>query len=802
MDIMDGLRGVLVVGAIFIMLLSFHDIYPLIPLIIIVILILAAVGMTRGASIFAFLGFDSLVGLTAGTGGGRVGKTSGHGYTRNVKGEQTSPRISMGVAQKVKGKMKASSAKRAATKAESTAEAYRSKLGMTRDKFDSLYRKNGEAGGSLIDKKGTIKDLKRRYLEQSAKNGLSKSDINKNLDIINEQAKGLRKSMMKTPTTKMGTMGVGSGFSVKSNYMNSAKTYQSYGNKYVADLAGVMIASNQMLGNKGVNAAGLTPEQVNMLKEEKKKVNSKGKRISAGLFGESHSINKNARKLLKYQDERLKKAYGPDYAKRGQDLRVTSRVKAIYSELGKKGQFDEGKFNNMNEKDKAKFYKGALDEHNKFVEKEASSRSNDEANILMLSFLSGKGITSTRADYKKSKSGMTPDQLKQFNIETRRNFNAKLSNMNKFEANAKMREITNKSNSVAQKYKDSQNKKIEKGLMPDAVKKGSQKDKDLYRSYQKFDLERGANLESLSNHMYTGLNSDARAFNNDIDNYTNYGVRNSLTSMMAVAALGPASLLFLHGGMKGPKTGAALYDQTRVIKPGLKSNTSPLPPPVDNKPKIERSIPLDKHGNIMYYKNGNMIVYYHVVINGKKVRFANKSEKKSLLDWEITHGGNKELNTYFREDLAKGIRTLDEVTIGSHTNLSASAAQVEYILGTRKLASGNYPKRQVVVMHNSKKYGHGVVTKPRARHWRYTNDPDLLKKLEVASSANAFNLSLYKNPKAKTLGGGNKPPVGDSMFIISVQKLAINYGKNKVELEKAMNNAAKNMRNKYNNGKP
>ncbi|HVC58617.1 MAG TPA: hypothetical protein VND15_04040 [Candidatus Acidoferrales bacterium] len=54
--------------------LSIGAIYALIPLMVIVALIAAAAGLSRGASIFQFFGFDALVGLAGGVGAGAAGK--------------------------------------------------------------------------------------------------------------------------------------------------------------------------------------------------------------------------------------------------------------------------------------------------------------------------------------------------------------------------------------------------------------------------------------------------------------------------------------------------------------------------------------------------------------------------------------------------------------------------------------------------------------------------------------------------------------------------------------------------------
>lgn len=54
--------------------LSIGAIYALIPLMIIVALIAAAAGLSRGANIFQFFGFDALLGLSSGVGAGAAGK--------------------------------------------------------------------------------------------------------------------------------------------------------------------------------------------------------------------------------------------------------------------------------------------------------------------------------------------------------------------------------------------------------------------------------------------------------------------------------------------------------------------------------------------------------------------------------------------------------------------------------------------------------------------------------------------------------------------------------------------------------
>ncbi|MDE1833157.1 MAG: hypothetical protein KGH58_01940 [Candidatus Micrarchaeota archaeon] len=54
--------------------LSIGAIYALIPLMIIVALIAAAAGLSRGANIFQFFGFDALLGLSSGVGAGASGK--------------------------------------------------------------------------------------------------------------------------------------------------------------------------------------------------------------------------------------------------------------------------------------------------------------------------------------------------------------------------------------------------------------------------------------------------------------------------------------------------------------------------------------------------------------------------------------------------------------------------------------------------------------------------------------------------------------------------------------------------------
>ncbi len=61
-------------------LLSFNAIYALVPLIVILILIAAAAGLTRGMSVFQFLGFGNLLGYSQGMTSGRIkGITKAYG---------------------------------------------------------------------------------------------------------------------------------------------------------------------------------------------------------------------------------------------------------------------------------------------------------------------------------------------------------------------------------------------------------------------------------------------------------------------------------------------------------------------------------------------------------------------------------------------------------------------------------------------------------------------------------------------------------------------------------------------------
>ncbi len=69
------------------LLLSFNNVNAFIPIIVIGILILAAVGLTRGGSIFDFMGVGTFMGLGGGIGSGRVRgltkKSYGYGKGRN-----------------------------------------------------------------------------------------------------------------------------------------------------------------------------------------------------------------------------------------------------------------------------------------------------------------------------------------------------------------------------------------------------------------------------------------------------------------------------------------------------------------------------------------------------------------------------------------------------------------------------------------------------------------------------------------------------------------------------------------------
>ncbi len=106
--------------------LSIGAIYALIPLVIIIILIAAAVGLTRGSTIFELFGIEALVGMASAKniGAGKAGTGIGGTTMTKMQARQKLAGFgatSAGKTQKVTGTLAASAAQKASTNAEAAA---------------------------------------------------------------------------------------------------------------------------------------------------------------------------------------------------------------------------------------------------------------------------------------------------------------------------------------------------------------------------------------------------------------------------------------------------------------------------------------------------------------------------------------------------------------------------------------------------------------------------------------------------------------------------------------------------------